>query len=41
MPDRTEVFFDVLASIRETYDAWQAGGDLNGMRVASPTERPA
>ncbi len=31
--DRTDVFFDVLASIREAYDAWQAGGDLNGMRV--------
>jgi BirA family biotin operon repressor/biotin-[acetyl-CoA-carboxylase] ligase len=33
-PDRTDVFFEVLASIREAYDAWQAGGDLNGMRVA-------
>jgi len=33
-PDRIEVFFEVLASIREAYDAWQAGGDLNGMRLA-------
>jgi BirA family biotin operon repressor/biotin-[acetyl-CoA-carboxylase] ligase len=32
-PDRVEVFFDVQASIREVYDAWQAGGDLNVMRV--------
>lgn len=32
--DRTDVFFEVLASIREAYDAWQAGGDLSGMRVA-------
>jgi BirA family biotin operon repressor/biotin-[acetyl-CoA-carboxylase] ligase len=31
--DRTEVLFEVLASIRESYDAWQAGGDLNGMRL--------
>jgi BirA family biotin operon repressor/biotin-[acetyl-CoA-carboxylase] ligase len=33
-PDRTEVIFELLSSIRETYDAWQAGGDLNGMRLA-------
>lgn len=33
-PDRVEVFFEVLAAIRESYDAWQADGDLNGMRLA-------
>jgi len=26
-PDRTEVLVDVLAGIRESYDAWQLGGD--------------
>ncbi len=38
-PDRTDVFVEVLASIREAYDAWQAGGDLNGMRVAESYTR--
>jgi BirA family biotin operon repressor/biotin-[acetyl-CoA-carboxylase] ligase len=33
-PDRTEVLLDVLAAIREVYDAWQMGGDLAGMRLA-------
>ncbi len=31
--DRTEVLIAVLTSIRETYDAWQSGGELDGMRV--------
>lgn len=33
-PDRTRLLVDVLASLRESYDAWQAGGDLAGMRLA-------
>ena len=32
--DRTDVLIEVLSAIRETYDAWEAGGDLNGMRLA-------
>ena len=32
-PDRVEVFFDVLAGIRQTYDAWQAGDDAGGPRL--------
>ena len=31
--DRTDVLLEVLASIRESYDAWQAGGDLDAMRM--------
>lgn len=38
-PDRTEVVFEVLSSIRETYDAWQAGGDRGGMRLAESYTR--
>lgn len=34
VPDRTSLLVDVLASLREAYDAWQAGGDLAGMRLA-------
>jgi BirA family biotin operon repressor/biotin-[acetyl-CoA-carboxylase] ligase len=33
-PDRTDVLLDVLAAIREAYDAWQMGGDPAGMRLA-------
>lgn len=33
-PDRTQLLVEVLASIREAYDTWQAGGDLAGMRLA-------
>lgn len=33
-PDRTELLLELLASLREAYDAWQAGGDLAGMRLA-------
>ncbi|MDN4173598.1 biotin--[acetyl-CoA-carboxylase] ligase [Nocardioides sp. SOB77] len=33
-PDRTALLVDVLASLREAYDTWQAGGDLAGMRLA-------
>lgn len=32
--DRTEILVAVLSSVRETYDAWQAGGDMTGMRLA-------
>ncbi len=32
--DRTEVLVEVLNAIREAFVAWQAGGDLNGMRLA-------
>ena len=32
--DRTEVLVAVLSSLREAYDAWQAGGDMTGMRLA-------
>jgi len=33
-PDRTRLLVEVLASLREAYDAWQVGGDLAGMRLA-------
>ncbi len=33
-PDRTEVLISVLSTLREAYDAWQAGGDHTGMRLA-------
>ncbi len=32
-PDRTKVLLSVLSAIREAYDAWEAGGDLSGMRL--------
>jgi BirA family biotin operon repressor/biotin-[acetyl-CoA-carboxylase] ligase len=32
-PERSALLVDVLSSLRETYDAWQAGGDLSGMRL--------
>lgn len=32
-PDRTQLLVDVLSALRESYDAWQAGGDLGGMRL--------
>lgn len=32
--DRTEVLVEVLNAIREAFVAWEAGGDLNGMRLA-------
>lgn len=32
--DRTDVLVEVLNAIREAFDAWEAGGDLNGMRLA-------
>jgi BirA family transcriptional regulator, biotin operon repressor / biotin---[acetyl-CoA-carboxylase] ligase len=34
VPDRTELLVDVLASLWESYAAWQEGGDLAGMRLA-------
>lgn len=34
LPDRTSLLVDVLASLWETYTAWQEGGDLAGMRLA-------
>ncbi|WP_435747928.1 biotin--[acetyl-CoA-carboxylase] ligase [Nocardioides sp. SYSU DS0663] len=33
-PDRTQLLVELLAGLREAYDAWQAGGDLAGMRLA-------
>jgi BirA family transcriptional regulator, biotin operon repressor / biotin---[acetyl-CoA-carboxylase] ligase len=33
-PDRTELLISVLASLWESYTAWQEGGDLAGMRLA-------
>jgi BirA family biotin operon repressor/biotin-[acetyl-CoA-carboxylase] ligase len=33
-PDRTEVLLDLLAAIRDAYDAWQAGGDVAAQRLA-------
>lgn len=33
-PDRTTLLIGVLQTLREAYDAWQAGGDLGGMRLA-------
>lgn len=32
-PDRTTLLLAVLASLREAYDAWEAGGDASGMRL--------
>ncbi len=32
--DRTDVLVEVLTSLRETYDAWEAGEDAGGMRLA-------
>lgn len=32
-PDRSQLLIDLLSSLREAYDAWQAGGDLSGMRL--------
>jgi BirA family biotin operon repressor/biotin-[acetyl-CoA-carboxylase] ligase len=34
-PDRTELLIAVLASLWESYTAWQEGGDLGGMRLAA------
>ncbi len=34
VPDRTDLLIDVLASVWESYVAWQEGGDLAGMRLA-------
>jgi BirA family biotin operon repressor/biotin-[acetyl-CoA-carboxylase] ligase len=34
VPDRTDLLVDVLASLWESYAAWQEGGDLAGMRLA-------
>jgi BirA family biotin operon repressor/biotin-[acetyl-CoA-carboxylase] ligase len=34
VPDRTSLLVDVLATLWETYTAWQEGGDLAGMRLA-------
>ena len=33
-PDRTDLLLDVLASLWESYAAWQAGGDLAASRLA-------
>jgi len=33
-PDRTDLLVEVLNGIREAYAAWEAGGDLSGMRLA-------
>jgi BirA family transcriptional regulator, biotin operon repressor / biotin---[acetyl-CoA-carboxylase] ligase len=33
-PDRTSLLLDVLAAIREAYDAWQQGGDPAARRLA-------
>lgn len=33
-PDRTELLVAVLQTLRESFDAWQVGGDLGGMRLA-------
>jgi BirA family biotin operon repressor/biotin-[acetyl-CoA-carboxylase] ligase len=33
-PDRTDLLVDVLASLWESYTAWQVGGELAGMRLA-------
>lgn len=32
--DRSTLLVEVLSAIREAYDAWQVGGDLNNMRLA-------
>lgn len=34
-PDRSTLLVDLLATIREGYDTWQVGGDLNNMRLAA------
>jgi len=34
VPDRTDLLVDLLASLWESYAAWQEGGDLAGMRLA-------
>ena len=34
VPDRTSLLVSVLASLWESYTAWQVGGDLAGMRLA-------
>ncbi|MCD4534097.1 biotin--[acetyl-CoA-carboxylase] ligase [Nocardioides sp. cx-169] len=33
-PDRNDVLLSVLSTLREAYDAWQAGGDHTGLRLA-------
>jgi BirA family biotin operon repressor/biotin-[acetyl-CoA-carboxylase] ligase len=33
-PDRNDVLVSVLSTLREAYDAWQAGGDHTGLRLA-------
>jgi BirA family biotin operon repressor/biotin-[acetyl-CoA-carboxylase] ligase len=35
VPDRSDLLVDVLASLWESYAAWQEGGDLAGMRLAA------
>jgi BirA family biotin operon repressor/biotin-[acetyl-CoA-carboxylase] ligase len=35
VPDRTELLLAVLASLWESYTAWQEGGDLAGSRLAA------
>lgn len=32
-PDRSQLLVDLLSALKEAYDAWQAGGDLSGMRL--------
>lgn len=32
--DRTDLLIEVLNGIREAFDAWEAGGELTGMRLA-------
>ena len=34
-PERTDVLLDVVAAIREAYDAWQVGGEPAGQRLAA------
>jgi BirA family biotin operon repressor/biotin-[acetyl-CoA-carboxylase] ligase len=34
VPDRTQLLVSLLASLWESYTAWQEGGDLAGMRLA-------
>lgn len=33
-PDRNDILVSVLSTLREAYDAWQAGGDATGLRLA-------
>lgn len=33
-PDRTDLLIAVLQTLREAFDAWEAGGDLGGRRLA-------